>query len=91
MEQDRLDELIFINNNSLYARFQTRKLNNNDEDFDPICVDKLNYSSEWMMGILRAANEFMYGKERFTWTHVDVTIGASKTHADRVRRLTTQV
>ena len=39
-----------------------RRLNNNDEDFDPIRVDELNYNSEWMIGISEATNEFVYGE-----------------------------
>ena len=88
MEQDRLDKLVFINyNKRLYERFQTRRLNNNDEDFDPIRVDELNFSSEWMTGIAGAANEFVYRKERLTWAQVDAAIGAS---TGRVRRSITQ-
>ena len=91
MEQDRLDKLVFINyNKRLYERFQTRRLNNNDEDFDPIRVDELNYSSKWMTRIARAANEFVYGEEGLTWAQVDAAIGASEFHADHARRSITQ-
>ena len=91
MKQDWLDKLIFINyNKHLYERFQTRRLNNNDEDFDLIRVDKLNYNNEWMTGIARATNEFVYGEERLTWAQVDAAIGASEFHAGRARRSITQ-
>ena len=90
MEEERLDNLVFIHyNNRLYDRFQTRRLNNNDEDFDLIRVDELNYSGEWMMGILRAANESVYGKEGLTRAQVDVAIGASEYHIVSAKRLTT--
>ena len=67
MKQDRLDKLVFINyNKRLYERFQKRRLNNNDEDFDPIRVNELNYNSEWMIGIVETTNEFVYGEKELT-------------------------
>ena len=49
MNVGRLSKLVFIKyNKALYERFQARRLRNNNEDFDPICVDELNYNSEWM-------------------------------------------
>jgi hypothetical protein len=68
MEQKRLDKLVFVNyNKRLYERYQQRKLRNNEEDYDPIRVEELNYNSEWMTGVAGAANEFVYDDDGLTW------------------------
>jgi hypothetical protein len=78
MEQKRLDKLVFVNyNKRLYERYQQRKLRNNEEDYDPIRVEELNYNSEWMTGVAGAANEFVYDDDGLTWAQVDMAIDAS--------------
>ena len=73
MEQQRLDKLVFINyNKRLYERFQMRRLRNKDKDFDPIHVEELNYNSDWMTRIPRAANEVVYEEDGLTWAQVDM-------------------
>jgi hypothetical protein len=47
-----------------------RRLLNNNEDFDPISIEELNYSSEWMTGVEGAANEFVYEEDGLTWAQV---------------------
>lgn len=42
----------------------------NGTQFDLIQVDKLNYSSEWMTGVERPSNEFVYEDEGLTWSMV---------------------
>jgi hypothetical protein len=45
-------------------------------NYDPIVVDELNYSSEWMTGKEGACNEFVYNEEDgLTWA--EVTFGTS--------------
>jgi hypothetical protein len=78
IEQKRLDMLVFVNyNKRLYDRFHRRRLENKDEDFDPIRVEELNYNSEWMTGVPGAANEFVYSDDGLTWAQVDTALGAS--------------
>lgn len=78
MDPVRLSKLVFIKyNKALYERFQRRRIQNNSEDFDPICVDELNYSSEWMTGEEGACNEFVYEEDGLTWAEVDEAMGAT--------------
>jgi hypothetical protein len=71
MEQQRLNKLVYINyNKRLHDRFEMRRVLNNSDNFDPILVEELNYSSEWMTGIEGAANEFVYEEDGLTWAQV---------------------
>jgi hypothetical protein len=64
-------------NKRLHQRFYQRRLRNNEEDFDPIHVEELNFNSEWMTGVEGAANEFVYGDDGLTWAQVDMVVGVS--------------
>ena len=71
LDPERLSKLVFIKyNKSLHERFQTRRVQNKSEDYDPIVIDDLNYSSEWMTGRPGACNEFVYEEDGFTWAEV---------------------
>lgn len=47
-----------------------KKLENKSEDYDPLVLDDINYSSEWMTGKAGACNEFVYEEGGLTWAEV---------------------
>jgi hypothetical protein len=68
-----------------------KNLRNSEEEYDPIHVEELNYSSKWMTGIAGATNEFVYNDDGLTWAQVDIVVGTSDfissgTHDTRLKR-----
>lgn len=67
---------MFVNyNRRLKDRYEEKCLRN---DFDPIVVEDLNWSSEWMTGEDGPSNEFVYGEEGLTWASIEVAMGVNE-------------
>lgn len=43
--------------------------------YDTIHLEELNLTSEWIIGIEIASDEFVYGEEGSTWAQVDKAAG----------------
>ena len=67
-------------NRRLRERFQKRK--NHPQKYDPICLPDLDWGSEWMTQNFK---NFVRDDDNFTWTDVELTMGASYERPTRSR------
>ncbi|XP_010245500.1 PREDICTED: uncharacterized protein LOC104589025 [Nelumbo nucifera] len=75
-DQKRLNDLVFVQyNQCLRERFLTRCAN--PWQFDPICFDDVDESSEWLTG-RDPSNELIHEGGDLTWNEVDEAIGATE-------------
>ena len=64
-----MHKLVYINyNQRLSDRFQKR--NQEATGYDPISVNDMNFSSEWVTGYTGPSNEFVYDEEGLRWADV---------------------
>lgn len=69
---------MFVNYNAkLHERSERAKLLEEEGaiKYDPICLEELNFSSEWMTGIEGPSNEFVYTDDGLTWATVEEAMG----------------
>ncbi|XP_010277692.1 PREDICTED: uncharacterized protein LOC104612073 [Nelumbo nucifera] len=76
LDQKRLNDLVFVQYyQRLRERFTTRHAN--PKQFDPICFDDLDETSEWLTG-KNLSNDLVHEGCDLTWTQVDEALGASE-------------
>ncbi|GJT77109.1 uncharacterized protein Tco_1043834 [Tanacetum coccineum] len=74
LEQKKLNDLVFVKyNQKLKARYDNRKT------IDPICLDDVDESNEWLTGSNDAEGEFVFGEdEALTWGTVACASGVNE-------------
>ncbi|XP_043710307.1 uncharacterized protein LOC122659241 [Telopea speciosissima] len=86
LEHSRLNDLVYVQYNSrLQERFQQRReLEGKNKKYDPLILDELDWSSEWM--VTQPVEDLVHPNDDLTWDDVGRAMGASIEAPIRPRR-----
>ncbi|XP_043714749.1 uncharacterized protein LOC122663111 [Telopea speciosissima] len=77
LEHSRLNDLVYVQYNSrLQERFQQRReLEGKNKKYDPLILNELDWSSEWM--VTQPVEDLVHPNDDLTWDDVGRAMGAS--------------